>query len=646
MLGQPFKSLAKKPVPSQGQVHDPGFHARYSHYDGYRLLNPYPQQGNLPPSSPIALQPLGLQSPSYSSPYPSPNANPGGVPLQRPNPPFHSSYTTPYPQNSIPPSSTLPSSQNPSVQNPSVPNPSVSTPVPPSKLQALPQSQSLESALDDADLESLKALLRASGNLYPHMRTTALRFLLGHKYVEEERKEGWTIEGLVDKGKVGGSSASVEKGKENLSIIGGGGKAREKSVNLGKAQIVPGKGLVIDLVSDDEDSSQQENVDRERNVGAERRLAKPWGEERQETQGITPKVWENEKQRNELEVEAAFAKEKVRRLEAELESIEEGQRKRKVEKELEEANQRTEQAQSAFAKEQRMRLSQEKVWMEDQHLIEHYKKGRMELKSLASAAQQYINVLETGCNASMLEMARAGTSSKRWTEMYEKIYDMGDKSSEIAQKSGSVENVNTLEEALMMEKKKRATVQAELEAAREEINIVIKNYESEWRQVESLQKQVSELEAKAIDSEKILNELKARNDTVECSLQVEKARSEWFKEQFADQQRITIDKEDLSTELKVEKVRREAAEKMVLEIEKKLKEITEKASNNESIKVCRDPGVGLKDKTEKALAEGKEEDLNGRAQSQGVASEPSSSKKRKLNPTLEEFWTEEGNYQI
>ncbi|KAJ8065857.1 hypothetical protein OCU04_004961 [Sclerotinia nivalis] len=85
---------------------------------------------------------------------------------------------------------------------------------------SIPTSR-VESALDDADLESLKALLRASGNLYPHMRTmrtTTLKFLLGDKYVDEERKVVWSIERVEDRDKVDRKSASVDNGKD---ILGG-----------------------------------------------------------------------------------------------------------------------------------------------------------------------------------------------------------------------------------------------------------------------------------------------------------------------------------------------------------------------------------------------------------------------------------------
>lgn len=74
------------------------------------------------------------------------------------------------------------------------------------------------------------------------MRTTTLRFLLGDKYVEEEKEEGWSTEGLPNNDKVNGKSMD----------------RRGMPVNSRKERIIPGKELVIDLVSDDEDTLQKE----------------------------------------------------------------------------------------------------------------------------------------------------------------------------------------------------------------------------------------------------------------------------------------------------------------------------------------------------------------------------------------------------
>ncbi|ATZ50471.1 hypothetical protein BCIN_05g08200 [Botrytis cinerea B05.10] len=136
-----------------------------------------------------------------------------------------------------------PSNSSPFLRIPSGLDSSILTPAPQSKLQALPQSQCLESVLNHADAESLKALLSATGNLYPHMRTTTLRFLLGDKYVEEEKEVGWSIKEPLNNNKVDGKSLDQ----------------REISMNSRKERIIPGKGLIIDLVSDDEDTLQRES---------------------------------------------------------------------------------------------------------------------------------------------------------------------------------------------------------------------------------------------------------------------------------------------------------------------------------------------------------------------------------------------------
>ncbi|KAI9648172.1 hypothetical protein NHQ30_002804 [Ciborinia camelliae] len=719
MLGNGVKFRAGQPVLSQGQGIPLEFHTGY-----LKPLNSRLQQSNYSPLSPIFSEDLGsqphyppqprpnrMQPPSYPNPHPS---DPDGVPTlylpavsqhRTQYPPQYPTQYQPqqpppnqYPQTPIPPSMAL----TPLQITPTT-NSSTSTPAPPqSKLQALPQSQSLESALKDADLESLKALLTASGNLYPHMRTTTLRFLLGDKYVEEEKREGWSIEGLGIKNKVGGESA-------NLGMNGNSSKGKEKSVNSGKMQSAPGKALVIDLVSDDEDCPEKTSDGPERNVGAEIRLAKSLEEERKKMQHIIAKAQETEKQK--IAAELALNEASTRRLNAELALAVERQRKETAEKMLEEEKKKAEISQIAFAEEQKTRLSQEKLWMEDQHLVEHYKKitekDKADVKSLASVAQQYINVVEAGCDARMLEVAKAGSTSKRWTDMYERIYDFGAEINEMAKQPGLAENENLLVEALMMEKKKRATVLAELEVARETIKNVTKNFQSEWRQVENLQQQVNELQAKAIEPQTALSELKARNNTVEQSLQrekrsngiiqkqldnerrekervtellekqrrgpissgrpeyqpnifdamkfnilsrekeacekaleAEKARSEWFREQFADQQIISLGKDEISRELQEEKKKRQAVEK-ALEVEKKLREITERNLNDERNKVGGSPvakaetaaGRVLAAVKEEVLAAVKDEVLNRRTRSQTAASEPSSSKKRKLNPT-------------
>lgn len=75
------------------------------------------------------------------------------------------------------------------------------------------------------------------------MRTTTLRFLLGDKYVEEEKEVGWSIKEPLNNNKVDGKSLDQ----------------REISMNSRKERIIPGKGLIIDLVSDDEDTLQRES---------------------------------------------------------------------------------------------------------------------------------------------------------------------------------------------------------------------------------------------------------------------------------------------------------------------------------------------------------------------------------------------------
>ncbi|KAB8304109.1 hypothetical protein EYC80_003530 [Monilinia laxa] len=105
--------------------------------------------------------------------------------------------------------------------------------------------------------------------------------------------------------------------------------------------------------------------------------------------------------------------------------------------------------------------------MEDQHLIEH-RNRETTVKSLASIAEQYIDLLESGCQASdvkLFEIAKVSTTSKMWTKMYEKIHGLGVKSNEMSKKPGLIEHRDYLEEALVVEKKKSAAMLAELEAA-------------------------------------------------------------------------------------------------------------------------------------------------------------------------------------
>lgn len=581
-----------------------------------------------------------------------------------------------------PPTSITPSASTSFSHFTPTPKSLISTPNPPrSKLQALPQSQALDSALNDTDLDTLKALLRASGNLYPHMRTMALRFLLGDKYVEQEKKEGWGIEGL----NVDGKPTSVDHERRNFGVSTNEDNGKERRLNSGMTQSIPEKAVVIDLLGDGEDSSQQKSS----NPGKAREREKPKDA-----------------------VEQAFQDENSRRIKAELAFDAEVRKREIAEQELQSANKRTEQAQRAFAEEQKTRHSQEELWKDDQHSLEHYKnllaRETPDIKSLASAAQQYINVVEAGCHARMLDAAKIGTTAKRWTEMYEKIYGFDLEYNEMAKDLKSMENVSSLEESLMVEKKKRATTLAELEAAREEIKRVTMNYQSEWRQVEGLQRQISQMQVNAMGTQNLGPDLRTKGDTVEQasqganqsveilqkqlnaerketkrltevlemqrripsrniaptlapqlinasanaskkeledlrdSLKAEKSRSEWFKEQFADQQNkyreieitastIQIDKEDVSKKLHEEIKRRRTAEKS-------LREATERSISNRrnNLGVGGTPSARVEFSPEKVLAEMKES-LNARTRIQTTTSEPSSSKKRKTNPKLEEF---------
>ncbi|TGO24714.1 hypothetical protein BPAE_0096g00200 [Botrytis paeoniae] len=477
-----------------------------------------------------------------ASTYPSPYSNPNGFPTQHQlptvvpeigrhntqHPPQFSTQSQPQlpPLDHYPLTLVTPSNASPFLRTPSRLGSSISTPAPQSKLQALPQSQSLESALNDADVESLKALLRATGNLYPHMRTTTLRFLLGDKYVEEEKEEGWSTKGLLNNDKVDGKSMD----------------RRGMSINSRKERIIPGKGLVIDLVSDDEDTLQKESP---------------------------------------------------------------------------------------------------------------------------------------------------------------------------------------LEEALIIEKKQTAVFLQELEAAKEEIKNVTNNYQNEWNQVETLQQQMREVQAKAMNAQNTLPEIMPRNDSadqasktdrkyieiiqkqlsnerketkklkdlldhqrrfqsssgtpvsqpyqipqtglvevsnqemddVKKALKEEKARSQWFKEQFADQQikytevgtraSSMIAVKDATVEaLEREKKKTKDLEK-ALEIERRLREVTERTLDHERDLAGKGKGVPLARKglaelreERKVLVEVDEELLNGRTQSQSVAGVSSSAKKRRLNPTLEELGLE------
>ncbi|KAF5872118.1 uncharacterized protein Bfra_009147 [Botrytis fragariae] len=459
---------------------------------------------------------------------PSPYTNPNGFPTQHQLPPFapeigrhntqhHPQFST-QSQPKLPPldhyplTPVTPSNASPFLRTPSRLGSSISTPAPQSKLQALPRSQSLESALKDADVESLKALLRAAGNLYPHMRTTTLRFLLGDKYVEEEKEEGWSTKGLLNNDKVDGKSMD-RKGM---------------SINSRKERIIPGKGLVIDLVSDDEDTLQKKSP---------------------------------------------------------------------------------------------------------------------------------------------------------------------------------------LEEALIIEKKRTAVLLQELEAAKEEIKNVTNNYQNEWNQVETLQQQMREIQAKTMNAQNTLPELMPQKDSADQAsktgrryietiqkqlgderketkrlkglldhqrqfqsssgtpifqpdkipqaalmgisedlkkaLKEEKVRSQWFKEQFADQQMkyTEVDTRASSTNavkdaaveaLEREKKKSKGLEK-ALEIEKRLREVMERTLTHERDLTRDREKVPL---ARKVLADVNDEVLNGTTRSQSVAGVSSSSKKRKLNPTLEELGLE------
>ncbi|TGO56543.1 hypothetical protein BCON_0076g00210 [Botryotinia convoluta] len=536
---------AGQPVSYQDQIDPSLFHTRYPN-----LSNSSPQQSNFPSPSPIFSNNLGSQqhyppqpaprwtSTMQASTYPSPYSNPNGFPTQHQLPPFAPEigrYNTQHPpqfstqsQPQLPPldhyplTPVTPSNASPFLRTPSRLGSSISTPAPQLKLQALPQSQSLESALNDADFESLKALLRATGNLYPHMRTATLRFLLGDKYVEEEKKEGWSTKGLLNNDKVDGKSMD----------------RRGMSINSRKERVIPGKGLVIDLVSDDEDTLQ---------------------------------------------------------------------------------------------------------------------KG------------------------------------------------------------------SPLEEALIIEKKRTAALLQELEAAKEEIKNVTNNYQNEWNQVETLQQQMREIQAKAMNAQNTLPELMPRNDSADQAskterryieiiqmqlsderketkrlkdlldyqrrfqsssgtsisqpnkipqialaeisnkemedlkkaLKEEKVRSQWFKEQFADQQiKYTEVETRASSMIAVKDAAVEALERekkkskdleKALEIEKRLREVTERTLTHERDLAGKGEGVPLARKVlaelreeRKVLAEVDEELLNGRTQSQSVDGVSLSAKKRKLNLTLEE----------
>ncbi|TGO10108.1 hypothetical protein BTUL_0144g00220 [Botrytis tulipae] len=473
-----------------------------------------------------------------ASTYPSPYSNPNGFHTQHQLPPFapeigrHNTQHPPQvstqsqpqlsPVNHYPLTPVTPSNASPFLRTPSRLSSSISTPAPQSKLQALPQSQCLESALNDADVESLKALLRATGNLYPHMRTTTLRFLLGDKYVEEEKEEGWSTKGLLNNDKANGKSMD----------------RRGVSINSRKERIIPGKGLVIDLVSDDEDTLQKE----------------------------TP-----------------------------------------------------------------------------------------------------------------------------------------------------------LEEALIIEKKRTAALLQELEAAKAEIKTVTNNYQNEWNQVETLQQQMREIQAKAISAQNTLPELMPRIDSADeasktdrryneiirkqlidgrkgtkrlkdlldhqrrfqsssgtpisqpnkipqtpfvgiseelkKALKNEKVRSQWFKEQLADPEMIYTEvdtrapsknavKDPAVEALEKEKKKTTDLEK-ALEVERRLREVTERTltherdltGEGEEAPLARKVLAELMDER-KVLEEVDEELLNGRTQSQSVADVSSSAKKRRLNPTLEELGLE------
>ncbi|KAF7943924.1 uncharacterized protein EAE97_005994 [Botrytis byssoidea] len=507
-------SRAGQPASYQDQISPTLFHPRYPN-----LSNSSPQQSNFPSPSPIFSNNLGSQqhyppqpvpecaSTMQASTYPSPYSNPNGFQTQHQLPPFapeigrHNTQHPPQvstqsqpqlsPVDHYPLTPATPSNASPFLRTPSRLSSSISTPASQSTLQALPQSQCLE----------------ATGNLYPHMRTTTLRFLLGDKYVEEEKGEGWSTKGLLNNDKANGKSMD----------------RRGMSINSTKERIIPGKGLVIDLVSDDEDTLQKE----------------------------TP-----------------------------------------------------------------------------------------------------------------------------------------------------------LEEALIIEKKRTAALLQELEAAKAEINTLTNNYQNEWNQVETLQKQMREIQEKAISAQNTLPEFMPRiysadegsktdrsyneilrkqlidgrkgtkrlkellnhpsrfqsssgtpisqpnkisqtpfmgvSEELKKVLKNEELRSQWFKKQLADPEMIYT---ELDTRASSTNAVKDTAK--ALEVERRLREVAERTLTHERVLTGEGEEAPLARKVlaelreeRKVLEEVGEELLNGRTQSRSVADVSSSAKKRRLNPTLEELGLE------
>ncbi|TGO82281.1 hypothetical protein BPOR_0872g00020 [Botrytis porri] len=118
------------------------------------------------------------------------------------------------------------------------------------------------------------------------------------------------------------------------------------------------------------------------------------------------------------------------------------------------------------------------------------------------------------------------------------------------------------------------------------------------------------------------------------ALKEEKTRSQWFKDQFADQQMKYTEVDTRASSLNA--VKDAAVE--ALEREKKKSKDLEKALEIEKRVPLARKVLAEQRQERKALAEVDEELLNGRTRSQSVAgvSSSSSAKKRRLDPTLEE----------
>ncbi|KAM3086179.1 hypothetical protein ACMFMG_000317 [Clarireedia jacksonii] len=185
-----------------------------------------------------------------------------GAGMVKPPPPSSSpSYLTPPRNYPTPPQSHYTSSIRPhNAYSPISANASAA----PVSFGAIPPSletqKSLEETIHSADIHTLRSLLLASCNLYPHMRKTTLRYILGDEYVEEPPVLGSTIDG-VPRPTSTAWPASPALVLQDVELPRLRGSTKSKGKTPLKEQHVPGKGLVIDLLSSDDAAAGSDEVE-------------------------------------------------------------------------------------------------------------------------------------------------------------------------------------------------------------------------------------------------------------------------------------------------------------------------------------------------------------------------------------------------